>query len=204
MRDIHLADSRLAGLSVKLRQSWVLEAKAYRHPGILRRPGAPAVAWTPGPSGRFPVPGLTGVALACPGWRPVRKLIRRFALASGKDRARVPLLGEKAKEGGQVELTEIRGAARPGLTLAFEAIGPPSLRSFRPVDENRRWHREAPVGARHPVRRVLGGDPALPAETARHPDGDLERFSNTAVAVSRLLPLARSFVMSTTTIPKAS
>ena len=30
MMDIHLADPRLAGLSVKLRQSRVLEAKAYR------------------------------------------------------------------------------------------------------------------------------------------------------------------------------
>ena len=43
------------------------------------------------------------------------------------------------------------------------------------VDENRRRHRDQPVGAGRLVRRVLGGDPARPAETAGHPDGDLER-----------------------------
>ena len=66
------------------------------------------------------------------GLAPVRKLVRRLALASGKDRARVPGPGEEAEEGRrQVELTDVRGAGQAGWTLAFEATGPASLRSSR-------------------------------------------------------------------------
>jgi hypothetical protein len=60
-----------------------------------------------------------------PGWLPVRKLIRRFSLASGQRQARGWELGEQP--GCAVELTEVRVPGPAWWTLGFEATGPGSL-----------------------------------------------------------------------------
>ena len=60
-----------------------------------------------------------------PGWRPVRKLIRRFSAASGQGGARGPGLGARA--GCEVELTEVRVAGQAWWTPGFEATGSAGL-----------------------------------------------------------------------------
>lgn len=126
--DAYLADPRLAGLSVKLRHGRILEVKAYQgSPGILEVAGCARghlEAWDKWsfPSDR---PAWGGAGL--PGWRPVRKLIRRFALACGQGGARVRGPGEEAEAGCEVELTEVRVRCQAWWTLGFEATGSASL-----------------------------------------------------------------------------
>jgi hypothetical protein len=69
-------------------------------------------------------PGRSGADR--PGWCPVRKLIRRFASASGHTRAGTP--GPSDETGCQVELTEVRAGGQDWWTLALEATGPARLR----------------------------------------------------------------------------
>lgn len=59
-----------------------------------------------------------------PGWRPVRKLIRRFPAANGHS---APAIGGQGEEPRcEVELTEIRAGGQAWWTLGFEATGPAS------------------------------------------------------------------------------
>ena len=76
------------------------------------------------------------------------------------------------REPGTEERSRLRDESRQGRVVpaGHTACDHPGA-----IDEDRRRYRDEPVGARRPVRRVLGGHPRLPAETARHPDGDLER-----------------------------
>jgi hypothetical protein len=125
--DSYLAEPPLGGLSVKLRAGRALEVKVYQgSPGILEVTGRARgrlECWDKWSFPRDP-PGRGGAGR--PGWRPVHKRIRRFALPSGYSGAGVPGPGEEA--GCQMELTEVRVSGQDWWTLAFEATGPASLR----------------------------------------------------------------------------
>jgi len=124
--DIYLVDPQLSGLSVKLRQGRALEVKVYRgSPGILDVPGRARgrlESWDKWP---FPCDPSSQGSADLPGWCPVHKLIRRFALTSGHSGARLPGLGEEP--GCEVELTEVRAGGQAWWTLGFEATGSASL-----------------------------------------------------------------------------
>jgi hypothetical protein len=124
--DIYLLDPRLPGLSVKLRNGRALEVKAYQgSPGILEAAGCARGRLESWDKWSFPAepPGPGGAG--GPGWRPVRKLIRRFTLADGQSVVRAPGLGEEAR--CDVELTEVQVRGQAWWTLAFEATGPAGL-----------------------------------------------------------------------------
>ena len=125
--DSYLANPPLRGLSVKRRAGRVLEVKAYQgSPGILEVAGRARGRLEVWDKWSFPCdpPGPGGADR--PGWCPVRKLIRRFALASGHSEAGAAGPGDEA--GCQVELTEVGAGGQAWWTLAFEATGPASLR----------------------------------------------------------------------------
>src|SRR5215831_6716053 len=125
--DSYLADPPLGGLAVKLRAGRALEVKAYQgSPGILEVAGRARGRLECWDKWSFPCdpPGRGGADR--PGWRPVRKRIRRFALTGGHGGAGVP--GPGAEAGCQVELAEVRIRGQAWWTLAFEATGPASLR----------------------------------------------------------------------------
>lgn len=124
--DIYLADPPLRGLSVKFRQGRAFEVKVYRgSPGILEVAGRARGRLESWDKWSFPCDLLSQGGTDLPGWRPVRKLIRRFSAASGQSRARVAGLGEEP--GCEVELTEVRAGGQAWWTLGFEATGPASL-----------------------------------------------------------------------------
>jgi MFS transporter, PHS family, inorganic phosphate transporter len=123
--DTYLVDPQPGGISVKFRHGRALELKAYQgSPGILEVAGRacgrlerwdkwsfPSEAPDPGDAGR-------------PGWRPVRKLIRKFPAVGGHSAAGVRRqAGEPRCE---VELTEIQAGGQTWWTLGFEATGPDS------------------------------------------------------------------------------
>ena len=119
--DTYLADPQLGGLSVKLRDGAALEVKVYRgSPGTLEIAGRARgrLEWWDKWSFPYRPPGQGGAE--APGWRPVRKLIRRFPAASGQPGR--PLRGGEA--GCEVELTEVRAGGRAWWTLGLEATGP--------------------------------------------------------------------------------
>ena len=127
--DAYLLDPPLPGLSVKLRDGRALEVKVYRgSPGILEVAGCARgrlESWDKwsfpyDPHGLFSQDGT-----ARQGWRPVRKLIRRFALPGGRTGAHVPGWSEEA--GCDVELTEVHVCGQAWWTLAFEATGATGL-----------------------------------------------------------------------------
>ena len=124
--DIYLVVPPLRGLSVKLRRGRALEVKEYQGSrGILEVAGCARgrlEAWDKWSFSGGP-PGRGGAEL--PGWRPVRKLIRRFSPMSGRGGARVRGRGEDL--GCQVELTEVLVRGQAWWTLGFEATGPPGL-----------------------------------------------------------------------------
>ena len=128
-QDAYLLDPPLPGLSVKLRNGTALEVKVYRgSPGILEVAGCARGRLESWDKWSFPhdphdPSGQDGRAV--PGWRPVRKLIRRFTLAGGQSGARVPGLGQEA--GCDVELTEVHVCGQAWWTLGFEATGPAGL-----------------------------------------------------------------------------
>jgi len=125
--DSYLADPPLGGLAVKLRAGRALEVKAYQgSPGILEVTGRARGRLECWDKWSFPCDPLGSVGADRPGWYPVRKRIRRFALASGHG---VPGPGEEV--GCQVELTEVRAGGQAWWTLALEATGPASLRRTR-------------------------------------------------------------------------
>jgi hypothetical protein len=70
----------------------------------------------------FPCGQVSGAGAGLPGWRPVRKLVRRFSSASGQAGARA-----RGEPGCEVELTEVRAGGQAWWTLGFEATGPDSL-----------------------------------------------------------------------------
>jgi hypothetical protein len=125
--DSYLANPPLSGLSVKRRAGRVLEVKAYQgSPGILEVAGRTRgrlEVWD-----KWSLPGdPTGRGGADrPGWCPVRKLIRRFTLASGHHGVGIPRPGEQAE--CQAELTEVGAGGRAWWTLALEATGSARLR----------------------------------------------------------------------------
>jgi hypothetical protein len=122
--DSYLADPPLGGFSVKLRAGRVLEVKAYQgSPGILEVAGRARGRLEVWDKCSFPGDPPGPGSADWPGWCPVRKLIRRFALASG---AGVPRPGENAE--CQVELTEVSAHGQAWWTLALEATGPAQLR----------------------------------------------------------------------------
>jgi hypothetical protein len=124
--DTYLADPQLGGLSVKLRQGRALEVKVYRgSPGALEVAGRARGRLESWDKWSFPCDPLSRAGADLPGWRPVRKLIRRFSLASGQRWARGRGLGEEP--GCAVELTEVRVRGQAWWTLGFEATGPDSL-----------------------------------------------------------------------------
>ena len=125
--DSYLADLPWCGLAVKLRAGRALEVKVYQgSPGILGVAGRARGRLECWDKWSFPgdPPGPGGAGR--PGWCPVRKRIRRFALASGHRGAGAP--GPGAQAGCQVELTEVRAGGRDWWTLALETTGPASLR----------------------------------------------------------------------------
>ena len=117
----------MGGLAVKLRAGRALEVKVYQgSPGILEVAGRARGRLECWDKWSFPgdPPGRGGADR--PGWRPVHKRIRRFALASGHRGAGTPGPGQQAR--CHVELTEVRAGGRDWWTLALEATGPASLR----------------------------------------------------------------------------
>jgi len=123
--DTYLLDPRLPRLSVKLRNGRGLEVKVCQgSPGILEVAGCARGRLESWDKWSFPYDPLSQGTAALPGWRPVRKLIRKFTLA-GASGARVPGLGEEP--GCEVELTEVHARGQAWWTLGFEATGPTSL-----------------------------------------------------------------------------
>jgi hypothetical protein len=124
--DIYLADPPLRGLSVKLRQGRALEVKVYQgSPGTLEVAGRARGRLESWEKWSFPYEPLGQGRADLPGWRPLRKLIRRFSQASGQRGAGVPGLG--GQPGCEVELTEVHTGGQAWWTLGFEATGPASL-----------------------------------------------------------------------------
>ena len=124
--DGYLLDPRLPGMAVKLRNGGAFEVKVYRgSPGILEVAGCARGRLESWDKWSLPCEVLSQDGAALPGRRPVRKLIRKFTLASGQSVARVPGLGEEAA--CEVELTEVDVSGQAWWTLAFEATGPARL-----------------------------------------------------------------------------
>jgi hypothetical protein len=124
--DTYLVDPQLGGLSVKLRQGRALEVKVYRgSPGVLQVAGRARGRLESWDKWSFPCDQISRAGAGLPGWRPVRKLIRRFSSASGQSGGRGPERGEEP--GCAVELTEVRVRGQAWWTLGFEATGPDSL-----------------------------------------------------------------------------
>jgi hypothetical protein len=124
--DSYLLDPYLPGLSVKLRAGGLLEVKLYRgSPGVLDVAGRARGRMESWQKWSFPFGPPSQAGEEAPGWRPLRKRIRRFALAGGQFQARVPRLGEEPW--CTVELTEVRTRGEAWWTLALEARGPAGL-----------------------------------------------------------------------------
>ena len=124
--DTYLADPQLGGLSVKLRYGRALEVKVYQgSPGMLEVAGCARGRLEWWEKWSFPSDPPSQGGADFPGWRPVRKLIRRFPTASGQTAAGTRGLDEEPR--CQVELTEIRIGDQAWWTLGFEATGPDSL-----------------------------------------------------------------------------
>jgi hypothetical protein len=123
--DTYLVDPQPGQMSVKLRQGRALELKAYQgSPGLLEVAGRARGRLESWDKWSFPCdpPGPGGADL--PGWRPVRKLIRRFPAVSGHSAAGTQ--GRSEEPRCEVELTEIRADGQAWWTLGFEATGPAS------------------------------------------------------------------------------
>jgi hypothetical protein len=123
--DLYLVDPQPGGMSVKFRQGRALELKMYQgSPGILEVAGRARGRLESWDKWSFPwdPPGTGGADL--PGWRPVRKLIRKFPAVNGQSTAGIRGWGEESR--CQVELTEIRVDGQAWWTLGFEATGPAS------------------------------------------------------------------------------
>jgi hypothetical protein len=85
--DTYLVDPQLSGLSVKLRQGTALEVKVYQgSPGVLEVTGPARGRLESWDKWSFPFGPLGQGSADLPGWRPVRKLIRRFGRPAGKAR----------------------------------------------------------------------------------------------------------------------
>jgi hypothetical protein len=126
--DSYLVDPRLGGLSVKLRNGRVLEVKVYQgSPGMLELMGRARGRLESWDKWSFPYDPLGPYGADLPGWRPVRKLIRRFPATSRQGGARVWERG--AEPVCEVELTQVRVRDQAWWTLGFETTGPASLLS---------------------------------------------------------------------------
>jgi hypothetical protein len=123
--DAYLPGPRWPGVSVKLRNGGALEMKVYRgSPGILEVTGCARGRLESWDKWSFPDDPLNWGGAAAAGWRPVRKLIRRFTLAAP---ARTRRPGPAALAGCDVELTEIHVRGQAWWTLGFEATGATGL-----------------------------------------------------------------------------
>jgi hypothetical protein len=147
--DTYLVDPQLPGLSVKLRQGKALEVKVYQgSPGILEMAGRARGRLEFWDKWSFPCdPRIRGGA-DLPGWRPVRKLIRRFSPATVQGGAHLRGLGEEP--GCEVELTEVQvpgrawwtwGSRRPACPAccAQNSRPPPRWCSRRPCPVAWNW-----------------------------------------------------------------
>jgi hypothetical protein len=123
--DTYLVDPQPSGISVKFRHGKAFELKTYQgSPGTLELAGRACGRLEGWDKWSFPcdAPGLGGADR--PGWRPVRKLIRKFPAASGHSAA-----GARRRVGEprcEVELTEIQAGGQTWWTLGFETTGPAS------------------------------------------------------------------------------
>jgi MFS family permease len=123
--DTYLAAPQPGPMSVKFRQGRALELKVYQgSPGTLEVAGCARgrLEWWDKWSFPCDPPGPGGADL--PGWRPVRKLIRRFPAVSGQRASGARRRGDEPR--CEVELTEIRAGGQAWWTLGFEATGPAS------------------------------------------------------------------------------
>jgi hypothetical protein len=127
--DTYLLDSRLRGLSVKIRGGRALEVKVFcGSPGTLEVTGRACGCMQYWQKWSFPFsPPLRADRGDPAGWRTVSKRRRqsRFVLASGQILAHAPELGQEP--GCGVELTEIRARGQDWWSLGFEATGPADL-----------------------------------------------------------------------------
>jgi len=125
--DRYLVDSRLRGLSVKIRGNVSLEVKAYcGSQGILKVPGHTRGHMQAWHKWSLPLSRMRP-DLAPAGWRQVRKTRRlsRLVLASDEIVACSPEL--RQEPGCDVELTEISAQGENWWSLGFEATGPHDL-----------------------------------------------------------------------------
>ena len=121
--DTYLAAPQPGQMSVKFRQGRALELKVYQgSPGTLEVAGCARgrLEWWQKWSFPCDPPGPGGADL--PGWRPVRKLIRRFPTVNGQRASGAR--GRSDEPRCEVELTEIRAGGQAWWTLGFEATGP--------------------------------------------------------------------------------
>jgi hypothetical protein len=126
--DTYLLDSRLHGLSVKVRGGRSLEVKVYRGgAGILDVAGRARGRKESWQKWSFPGSPLDQYSGDPAGWLPVRKMrrISRFSFASGQVVAGAPGLDQEPR--CDVELTEVSTRGQDWWTLGFEASGPADL-----------------------------------------------------------------------------
>jgi MFS transporter, PHS family, inorganic phosphate transporter len=123
--DTYLVDPQPGGISVKFRHGKALELKAYQgSPGILEVAGRACGRLERWDKWSFPCEAPDPGDADRPGWRPVRKLIRKFPAVGGHSAAGVR--GRAGEPRCEVELTEIQAGGQTWWTLGFEATGPAS------------------------------------------------------------------------------
>jgi hypothetical protein len=128
LEDTYLVAPHLPGLSVKVRESHVLEVKVYHgSPGVIDVPGRARGRLEAWQKWSFPCDPVDRGSDDLAGWRAVRKRrrISWFSRASGSAAAHVAEPG--GKPGCAVELAEFRALGEDWWTLGLEATGPAAV-----------------------------------------------------------------------------